>query len=61
MAKEKYRVPRGVEHPGTGHWLPPGTVIELSDRQATILRLNGHITLVTEEKKATAPTRKFRP
>lgn len=43
MERQKYIVTRGIEHPGSGHWLDAGTEIELSERQAKILRLNGHI------------------
>lgn len=43
MNKASYLITRGVEHPSTGHWLTAGTTVELSPRQATIMRLNGHI------------------
>lgn len=56
MKRLKYVVTRGIEHPGTGHWLEAGTQIELSERQAKILRLNGHIKLA--EAVAPAPKKK---
>ncbi|ECV6025650.1 MULTISPECIES: hypothetical protein [Enterobacteriaceae] len=51
MQKKKYVVSIGVEHPGTGHWLPAGTEVELSERQAKIMLQNGHIKLSADVKK----------
>jgi hypothetical protein len=43
MKRKKYIVTRGFEHPGTGHWLEPGTLVEMSARQSDILVLSGHL------------------
>lgn len=68
MNKTSYVITRGVEHPSTGHWLPAGATVELSPRQATIMRLNGHIVPApvqdtaapAEEQSASLASRKLR-
>lgn len=52
--KEKYIVQFGFEHPGTGHWVEAGSEVELSERQAKILRLNGHIKPASSAENKTA-------
>ncbi|KFC09026.1 hypothetical protein GTGU_01218 [Trabulsiella guamensis ATCC 49490] len=58
MDRKKYIVTIGVEHPGTGHWLDAGTRIELTERQAKILLLNGHIKPADAETTAAATRKK---
>lgn len=60
MANKKYVVVRGIEHPGSGHWLDAGTTIELTERQANILLLNGHIKPADTAHAAPAPQMKKR-
>lgn len=45
MEKQRYRILRGIEHPGTGHWLEKGCRVELTERQALMLRMTGHAEL----------------
>ncbi|GDX06634.1 hypothetical protein RHD99_14670 [Buttiauxella selenatireducens] len=60
MASKKFIVVRGIEHPGSGHWLDAGTAIELTERQAKILQLNGHIKPADEADTAQASHTKKR-
>lgn len=45
MEKQLYRIVRGIEHPGTGHWLEKGSQVELTERQAAMLKMTGHAEL----------------
>ncbi|HFF9407523.1 TPA: hypothetical protein ACGFB9_001057 [Escherichia coli] len=42
MEKQCYRILRGIEHPGSGHWLEKGSLVELTERQAFMLKMTGH-------------------
>ena len=58
MNRKKYTVTRGIEDPATGHWLDAGTDTELTERQAKILLLNGHIKPAAAAQAAPAKNKK---
>lgn len=43
MEKKEYLVQLGFEHPNTGHWQAAGTIVEMSEGEATQLVLSGYL------------------
>ncbi|EKS7764783.1 hypothetical protein [Edwardsiella ictaluri] len=43
MEKKAYLVLLGFEHPNSGHWQKAGTVVEMSESEATQLVLSGYL------------------
>ncbi|EKS7793771.1 hypothetical protein JGK43_002092 [Edwardsiella piscicida] len=43
MEKKAYLVLLGFDHPNSGHWQEAGTIIEMSESEATQLVLSGYL------------------